>query len=120
MPEGDDFSLNVYRSAKGEERSAIRYNAAARELSLEKGLTSQNYSVSKEILRKKINPAVNTGAAEEPIELRVFLDHSMVEIFANDEDTISGRLYPSLDDSDGISLSGKVEKLKVCVRRVTV
>jgi beta-fructofuranosidase len=116
--EGDDFSLNVYRSANGEECTRIHYNAHSRELTLEKGLASLNRSVSKEFLRTKLDFIADLGVPEKGLELRIFLDHSIIEIFADNRETISGRLYPSLENSDGISLSGTAAKVIVSIRKV--
>jgi len=116
----DDFSLNVYRSPNGEECTRIHYNAFTRELTLEKGLTSLNRSLSKEFLRQKLSLGTNPGTGEDSFELRIFLDHSIIEIFANDREAISGRLYPSLEDSHGISISGTVRKVSVKIRKVNL
>ena len=39
----------------------------------------------------------------EPMVLRVFVDKSIVEVFANDKQAIARRIYPS-PDSQGISI----------------
>ena len=41
---------------------------------------------------------------DEPLRLRVFIDKSIVEIFANDQQCIAARVYPGRDDSVGVSL----------------
>ena len=40
----------------------------------------------------------------EPLQLRIFVDKSVVEIFANDRQAIGRRVYPARSDSLGISL----------------
>ena len=40
----------------------------------------------------------------EPLRLRIFIDRSIVEIFANDRLCIAARVYPGRDDSIGVSL----------------
>ena len=42
--------------------------------------------------------------AEEPLRLRVFLDRSVLEVFANGRQCVTQRLYPSRDDSVGVRL----------------
>ena len=37
-------------------------------------------------------------------KLRVFLDGSALEIFVNDRETLTTRVYPSREDSDGLRL----------------
>ena len=41
---------------------------------------------------------------DEPLRLRIFIDKSIVEIFANDQQCIAARVYPGRDDSVGVSL----------------
>jgi beta-fructofuranosidase len=43
-------------------------------------------------------------APAEPLELRVFLDASVVEVFANGRATLSTRVYPTRPDAFGIAL----------------
>ena len=40
----------------------------------------------------------------EPLELRVFIDRSVIEIFANDRQCLTLRVYPERDDSRGVSV----------------
>jgi beta-fructofuranosidase len=40
----------------------------------------------------------------EPLRLRVFIDHSVVEVFANGKQYAALRVYPGRDDSLGVSL----------------
>ena len=43
-------------------------------------------------------------APDEPLQLRVFIDKSVVEVFANDRQAITRRVYPHSDASDGAAL----------------
>lgn len=43
-------------------------------------------------------------APGEPLKLRVFIDKSVVEVFANDRQCLAVRVYPGRDDSQGVSL----------------
>ena len=42
-------------------------------------------------------------APGEPLRLHIFLDHSAIEIFANDRAVLTSRIYPTRDDSLGIA-----------------
>jgi beta-fructofuranosidase len=52
---------------------------------------------------------------DETLKLRVFLDRSVVEVFVNGRQALAARVYPSRDDSIGVSLlsRGKDSELKV-------
>jgi len=41
---------------------------------------------------------------DEPLKLRVFLDRSVIEVFANGKQCVAVRLYPGREDSLGVSL----------------
>ena len=41
---------------------------------------------------------------DEPLELRVFIDRSVIEVFANDRQCLTIRVYPGREDSRGVSL----------------
>ncbi|MCX6874358.1 MAG: GH32 C-terminal domain-containing protein [Verrucomicrobia bacterium] len=43
-------------------------------------------------------------APNEPLQLRVFIDKSVIEVFANDRQAICRRVYPARKDSLGIVL----------------
>ena len=40
----------------------------------------------------------------EPLKLRVFIDRSVVEVFANGKQYLAMRVYPGREDSVGVSL----------------
>ena len=60
--------------------------------------------------RKRQNPAVQAQEAPfilrpgETLKLRIFLDRSMLEVFANGRQCVTQRIYPTRADSLGVSL----------------
>ena len=42
--------------------------------------------------------------ADEPLQLRIFIDRSVVEVFANGKQCVAVRVYPGRGDSTGVSL----------------
>ncbi|CAO3594775.1 unnamed protein product [Absidia cylindrospora] len=44
------------------------------------------------------------NAMLEPLNLRIFVDNSLVEVFANERMAVSTRIYPTHDDSTGMSI----------------
>jgi beta-fructofuranosidase len=112
LQDHDDFFLNVYKSTDGRECTRIHYDAGKEELILEKGLSTLAGEPAKDFQRAKIK------TVDKKLELKVFLDHSIIEIFVNDETAISGRVYPVLEESLGISISGRVTKAVITVKRM--
>ena len=45
----------------------------------------------------------------EPLNSRVFVDHSVVEVFVNDKVYLAMRVYPGRKDSVGVSLRAEGE-----------
>ncbi|MHC4343974.1 MAG: GH32 C-terminal domain-containing protein, partial [Planctomycetota bacterium] len=50
---------------------------------------------------------------DEPLKLRVYVDKSVVEVFANDRQAIARRIYPTRKDSLGVVLFSNGGKTKV-------
>ena len=46
-------------------------------------------------------------APDEPLELRVFLDNSILEVFANGKTARTLRVYPTLPDAEGVSVCAR-------------
>ena len=40
----------------------------------------------------------------EPLQLRIFIDHSVVEVFVNGRQCVTARAYPGLEGSEGVSI----------------
>jgi len=52
-------------------------------------------------------------AADELVDLRVFIDRSIVEVFVNDRQCLTQRIYPSRADSLGVALIAEGEPVSV-------
>jgi len=102
-----EVGLYILRSPDGEERTAVtlymhgwRWDPSMRELAID-------------VSRASLDPAVRSRSPEigplyleagEPLRLRVFIDRSIVEVFANGRQCLTVRAYPSRDDSCGVSV----------------
>jgi beta-fructofuranosidase len=91
--------VKVRCSPDGAEQTRVVYDRLARRLVL-----------SRE--RSSLSPEVDRGVHEGPLDLatgerlrlHVFLDRSVVEIYANGRACLTSRIYPSLPDSLGVHL----------------
>ncbi len=54
--------------------------------------------------RRALEQAPFRFAADEPLTLRVFVDKSVVEVYANDRQAICRRVYPGRNDSRSVVL----------------
>jgi beta-fructofuranosidase len=70
-------------------------------------------SVDPEVRNRPSEIAPFLVAEDEPVELRIFVDRSIVEVFANNLQCAAVRVYPSRSDSLGISLRSRGSDTRV-------
>jgi len=89
--------LKVRASADGKEETLLYYDTDKQELVFDSTRIGSEG-------RKVAEHAPFALKPGEPLKLRVFVDKSVVEVFANDRQAISRRVYPVRNDSVGVSL----------------
>lgn len=89
--------LKVRASPGGEEGTLLYYDADKKELVFDSTHSGGDG-------RKVVEHAPFELPPGEPLQLRVFVDKSVVEIFANSRQAIGRRVYPVRPDSLGIAL----------------
>ena len=98
-PEAQQYGLKVCVSPNGDEQTLIYYDATDKKLKVDTTRSSLGESP------KTLEAGPLTLAAGEPLQLRVFVDKSVVEVFANDgRQAVMRRIYPSRSDSLGVTL----------------
>jgi beta-fructofuranosidase len=99
--------VKVCVSPDGEEQTLIFYDAAEKMLKIDTSKSSLGEGPK----------SVEAGPLElkrgEPLKLRVFVDRSVVEVFANDRQAVMRRIYPTRKDSLGVVLFSKGGSTKV-------
>ncbi|MBI5684476.1 MAG: GH32 C-terminal domain-containing protein [Verrucomicrobia bacterium] len=123
-----EFGIVVRRSPDAAEETPIICSPSAKTLRTELGKSTLDPQVKyvwmNENWAKERNlPAEKRFASEqvapfelkpgEPLRLRVFLDRSVLEVYANDRQCITQRIYPSRPDSLGVSLIARDGSVKV-------
>jgi sucrose-6-phosphate hydrolase SacC (GH32 family) len=106
------FGLKVRCSPDGEEETVIWCDPAAGVLRIDVAKASLDPEVSYRtfIMKPGDNPPVTVQEApftlspDEPLRLRVFLDRSILEVFANRRQCLTQRIYPTRADSLGVQL----------------
>ena len=101
------FGVKVCCSPDGEEQTAVFYDAVERRLKID----TRHSSIGE-------GPTSIEGGpfelrAGEPLRLRVFVDRSIVEAFANDRQSVMRRVYPTREDSLGLRLFSRGGPTKV-------
>ena len=109
----EEFGLKVCCSPNGEEQTLVRFNLnpwsanrAPQEIRplRELILDANRSSISSEVSNRESQRCTFDLPYGEPIELRVFVDRSVVEVFVNDRYYLAKRIYPARPDSLGVQL----------------
>lgn len=84
--------LRLFRSAGGEEETLLYYDAKRQRMVVDKTRCSLNPTVEKGVQGGpfQLEP-------DEPLELHLFIDHSVLEVFINGRATLTTRVYPALE-----------------------
>lgn len=91
--------LKVRCSPDGAEQTVIGYDRAQGRLFIDRSRSSLSDATDREMYGSALTLAPN-----EPLRWRVFLDRSVIEVFANDRACLTSRIYPTRADSLGIAL----------------
>jgi beta-fructofuranosidase len=100
------YGVKVCRSDDGREETIIYYDKAERKLIFDTRKSGLGFG------RKIIEEAPLELKSEEPLILRIFIDKSIIEVFANNRQAIARMVYPTLGGK-GISLFSEGGSIKV-------
>lgn len=96
--DADQFGVKVCCSPEEEEYTLIFYDALAEELRIDTRQASLGQGP------KSVEGAPFTLGEDETLTLRIFVDNSVVEAFANDRQAVMRRIYPTREDSVDVRL----------------
>jgi sucrose-6-phosphate hydrolase SacC (GH32 family) len=107
-----EFGVIVRRSPGGEEQTVITCDLDSKKLKVDFSRSSLDKIIKHWTLCMGggENPEVQSQEAPfelrqgEPLKLRVFLDRSILEVYANDRQCVTQRIYPTRSDSLGVAL----------------
>ncbi|REE56489.1 beta-fructofuranosidase [Paenibacillus taihuensis] len=98
--DGGVLTVSVFASADGREHTDVRVDFAAGTITLDRSSSSLFEGVRKAEMVLDLN--LEEGA--DSLQLRIFVDQSVVELFAGDQICMTARVYPSLEDSHLVRL----------------
>ena len=110
------LELNVLRSPGGEETTRIVFyrdrgyrDNVWRKRPIESLVTldTTRSSTAADVRCRAPETAGVRLPPDEPLQLRVFVDRSIVEAFVNDRQCVAARVYPERSDSTGVSLCSR-------------
>ena len=109
-----EFGVKVRRSPDGEEETVITYSRITEQIKID--LTKS--TLDEAVKYPRLTPRDEDGgdrythsqeapfqlAEGEPLKLHIFLDRSVLEVFANSRQCLTQRIYPTRADSRGLSI----------------
>lgn len=95
-----EVGLSVLRSRDGRESTDISYYPATSALELD----TTNSTTRTDVTSRPPEQGPLSLGEDEPFSLRVFVDRSIVEVFANGRQCLTARVYPDREDSTGLSV----------------
>lgn len=108
--EADRYGLALARSPGGEEETRIVYDRVAQALTVDRRRSSLSPAAHDRLpeSHRAVSHAPLPLDADEPLQLHIFLDRSVLEIFATAQSgktvSYSTRIYPTRPDSTGLQL----------------
>jgi beta-fructofuranosidase len=98
----------VRRTPDGAEETQIVFDAGRCRLTVERTRASLDIDTM-----RTEHAAPLTLAPGEALALRIFVDHSVLEVFANDRVSITTRIYPTRSDSLGVAVFAEREDARL-------
>jgi beta-fructofuranosidase len=97
--EATEFGIGVRCAPDGSEQTLIRYDRLQGSLLIDR----QRSSIGEDAQRD-VRAGPLPLAPDEPLLLHIFVDRSVIEVFANSRLCMSSRIYPSRSDCLGVGL----------------
>jgi beta-fructofuranosidase len=97
--QADQFGLKVLRSPDGSEETLVGFEPRSGWLSIDRARSSRDRATDREPHGTSLR--LSEG---ERLRLHIFVDHSVIEVFANGRACLTTRVYPSRADSVGVEL----------------
>jgi beta-fructofuranosidase len=105
------LQLGVRVSADGSEQTLIRVDPADGALTVDMTRSTLADNVQRVFpiimgkpVETNVQPAPFVLEKGEVLDLRVFIDKSIIEVYANDRQCVTARVYPNRDDATGVTL----------------
>jgi beta-fructofuranosidase len=108
LGDAKESGISVRRSPDAVEETTISYQPATHQVVLATTRSSQSPDVGGGIYHGALS--LDPG---EPLRLAVFLDGSVVEVFANGRTCLTGRIYPTRSDSLGVGIFAREGRARV-------
>lgn len=102
------FGVTLFKNPDGSEYTKVYFNPSAEELVIDQSHSSKRQGIPNGIRRDHYHIDIH-----RPVQLRLFIDGSVVEGFINHEDAFTTRVFPSTAKSAGIDVFSEGKDTKV-------
>ena len=106
-PSGAECGLLVFCSPDRDEQTRIFYDPVRKKLGVAREHSSLHASTGRDVQEDEFELL-----ADESLKLHIFLDHSVIEVFANHRFCVTSRVYPTRTDSTGVYAFGAGTELR--------
>lgn len=104
IPTNRLIGIKVRCSPDGAEETVIYYDSRYKTFNIDRNKSSLTANVHQRGIQ-----GGPLHLADNVLRLHVYVDHSMIEAYANDLKSITSRVYPSRDDATGLALWGSAD-----------
>ncbi|MDF1514843.1 MAG: glycoside hydrolase family 32 protein [Anaerolineae bacterium] len=126
LPEHGRLGVNVFMHPDGDEQTTVTVDVSKRTLSVDTRYNSLRKDIVRYFPMMRGEPRIDVGLQVAPftlmpgenLQLRIFIDRSIIEVFANGRQCVTQRVYPTLPDSQYIGLG--CERGDIVVNNLTV
>ena len=108
---GSKFNLQVLKNPDGSEFTSVLFDLERNVIGLDRRFSTLSSAT------KDYRESSYTFDPAKAIDIRVFIDHSIVEVFVNRTEAFSFRVYPSLEQSKNLDLT--VSKGKATIKSLS-
>ncbi|MBX0297011.1 GH32 C-terminal domain-containing protein [Haloarcula nitratireducens] len=99
-----EVTLNVLEHPDGTEVTPITYDFEAETLTIDHSSSSTATDRPRKDSRSETRSVDVPTNDDGSVDLHVFVDRSIIEVFANESELVVSRVYPELEASDGYSI----------------
>jgi beta-fructofuranosidase len=103
-----EFGVKLRCSPDGQEQTRLVYQSASQQVSIER----EQSSVNPDVDRENCSVVVEADPGEV-LQLHIFLDRSVLEVFVNGRCYLASRIYPERHDSMGLELFTRKGRVRV-------
>lgn len=103
----DKYGIKLRKSPNGKEETLVLYDNVNKKLATDKTKSSLTFKNSRRVFSDTDNRADLIGhfdLKDSSLKLHIFIDKGLIQVYANDQKTITSWVYPSLEDAKGIEV----------------